>query len=107
MNRLFPIAKKVLIILLLALALTYAGDYAWLRYRMRKPTATNPFESVSIDRMYAILQKNGKSEFVPTDPINTTCVHSMFPHASYNPCWYVTRQKNQTIPMLILPVFHR
>jgi hypothetical protein len=103
MNRLLPIAKKIAIAALVALVITYAVDYISLHLRMRKPTPTDPFESVSIDRMYAILQKSGKSEFVPADTINVTCVHSLFPHSGYNPCWYVERQKDQTIPMVILP----
>jgi hypothetical protein len=104
MNRILPIANKVALILLAAFVLTYIGDFISVHYRMRKPTPSNPFESVSIDRMYAVLQKSGKSEFIPADPQTVTCVHSLFPHAGYSPCWYVTRQNNTTIPMSILPI---
>jgi hypothetical protein len=104
MNRILPIANKAAIILLVALVITYIADYASVHYRMRNPTPKNPFESVSIERMYAVLQKSGKSEFIPADTQTVTCVHSLFPHAGYNPCWYVVRQNNTTVPMSILPV---
>jgi hypothetical protein len=104
MNRILPIANKVAVVLLVALVLTYIGDFVSVHYRMRKPTPTNPFESVTVDRMYAVLQKSGKSEFIPADTQTITCVHSLFPHAGYNPCWYVLRQNGATIPMSILPV---
>ena len=105
MNRILPIANKVALVLLAVLVITYIGDYASVHYRMRNPTAKNPFESVTVERMYAVLQKSGKSEFIPADTQNVTCVHSLFPHAGYNPCWYVTRQNGATIPMSILPIF--
>jgi hypothetical protein len=104
MNRILPIANKVAIVLIAVLIITYIGDFISVHYRMRKPTPNNPFESVSIDRMYAVLQKSGKSEFIPADTQTVTCVHSLFPHAGYNPCWYVTRQNNTTIPMSILSI---
>jgi hypothetical protein len=28
-----------------------------------------------------------------------TCVHSLFPHSVYSPCWYVKPRINQPIPM--------
>ena len=104
MNRILPIANKVAVVLLVILVVTYIADYASVHYRMRNPTPTSPFQSVTIERMYAVLQKSGKSEIIPADTQTVTCVHSLFPHAGYNPCWYVTRQNGATIPMSILPV---
>jgi hypothetical protein len=104
MNRILPIANKAAIILLVAVLITYIGDCASVHYRMRNPTPKNPFESVNIERMYAVLQKSGKSEFIPADTQAVTCVHSLFPHAGYNPCWYVLRQNGATVPMSILPI---
>jgi hypothetical protein len=105
MNRILSIAEKAAVVLLVALVITYIGDFISVHYRMRKPTPNNPFESVTIDRMYAVLQKSGKSEFIPADTQTVTCVHSLFPHAGYSPCWYVLRQNNTTIPMSILPIY--
>jgi hypothetical protein len=105
MNRLLPIAKKAAVVLIVAFLVTYIGDYISLRYRISKPTPNNPFESVKLDRFYAITQKNGREDYEPADSQTVTCVHSIFPHSGFNPCWYVVRQNGKPIPMAILPVF--
>jgi hypothetical protein len=107
MNRLLPIAKKTALVLLIALTVVYAGDFLWLRYRIWKPTANDPFEAVKLDRFYAITQKNGREDYEPANAQTVTCVHSLFPHSGYSPCWYVVRQNGKPIPMAILPVFPR
>src|ERR1700685_230838 len=104
MNRILPIANKVAVVLLVILVVIYIGDYASVHYRMRNPTPKNPFETITIDRTYAVLQKSGKSEFIPADTQTVTCVHSLFPHAVCSLCWYVERQNGATIQMSILPV---
>ena len=103
MNRFIPHIKRALLIALILFAVTYAGDYAWFRLRLLHPTATNPYEVVKVERFYAIPQKNGRYEFTQADPISQTCVHSIFPHGGYNPCWYVLRQNGTPIPMVFLP----
>jgi len=105
MNRLVPIAKKAATILIVAILVTYIGDYASVRYRIWKPSTNNPFESVKLDRFYAITQKNGREDYEPADSQTVTCVHSIFPHSGFNPCWYVVRQNGKAIPMAILPIF--
>lgn len=103
MKRLLVIAKRTLITAIIALAILYIGDFLHLRYRMWKPRPNDPFEVVTLDRYYAISQKNGRIEFAKAPLENVTCVHSLFPHAGYNPCWYVIRQNGTAIPLVIFP----
>jgi len=74
----------------LALAiLTYGADYAVFRYR----AAGNhqPFGQITVTPYDAVQQKNGKTEFLFDPPQAQTCVHALFPHSGYKPCWYLQR----------------
>lgn len=101
MNRILDIAKRALIIAIVALAVVYAGDYLWLHYRMLKPKANDPFDVITIQRVYEVPQKDGRFEITLADPQKLSCVHALFPHAGYTTCWYVNRLNNQPIPMSI------
>jgi hypothetical protein len=96
------LAKRVLFGFLLVLGLLYGGDYLYVRVRMLHPKPGDPFESIKALRVLAIPEKNGKTEFEvdAQNPEQTvTCVHSLFPHRGYSPCWYVKPRINQPIPM--------
>ena len=87
---------------MLVLALLYGSDYLYLRVRMLHPKPASPFESLKALRVLAIPEKNGKTEYeVDTqNPEQTvTCVHALFPHSGYSPCWYVKPRINQPIAM--------
>jgi hypothetical protein len=82
--------------------LAYATDYLYVRIRMIHPKPADPFESMTTLRVLAIPEKNGKTEYEvdAQNPEQTaTCVHSLFPHYGYSPCWYVKPRINQPIPM--------
>jgi hypothetical protein len=85
--------KRMLVIigfsLAALLALTYAGDYARIRYKVA--TKRDPFGSVKVYRYYAVAEKARKTEYVFDREETETCVHSLFPHLGYNPCWYLAR----------------
>jgi hypothetical protein len=96
------ILKRLFLAAAGCLAIVYATDYLYLRARMLHPKPSDPFESLSALRMLAIPEKNGKTEFEvdSQDPnITVTCVHSLFPHMGYSPCWYLKPKINQPIPM--------
>jgi hypothetical protein len=96
------LVKRILTATLAALVLVYFGDYLFLRVRMRYPKPADPFESIKALRILAIPEKNGKTEYEvdAQNPEQTvTCVHSLFPHYAYSPCWYVKPRINQPIPM--------
>jgi hypothetical protein len=96
------LAKRIAFALLVALALIYCGDFLYLRVRMLHPKPTDPFETQTTLRVLAIPEKNGKTEY-EVDSLNpeqtVTCVHSLFPHSGFSPCWYVKPRINQPIPM--------
>lgn len=87
------ILKRILLLTLASLAgilaLAYACDYAVLRYRMAGNR--EPYGSVTVRHYYAVEHKNGKTEFLFDPPTAQTCVHSLFPHAGYAACWYLSR----------------
>jgi hypothetical protein len=67
----------------------YAGDYAALRYREARNRG--PFGTVIVYRYYAIQKKANKVEYVFNGTEDQTCVHSLFSHMHYRPCWYLER----------------
>jgi hypothetical protein len=87
--------KRILFILTLSAGVAYLTDTCVLRYRIMKNL--NPYGSATLQRFYAIAEKNNRVEFDPADPETVDCVHALFPHAGDTPCWYVTRKKEERI----------
>jgi hypothetical protein len=73
--------------------LAFLIDYGVLRLRVL--TGRQPYGSVVVRRYYAVLEKNNKTEFLFDPPQPWTCVNSLFPHAGYPPCWYLSRHPEQ------------
>jgi hypothetical protein len=96
------LARRVLISVVLVLGLLYGTDYLYVRVRILHPKPADPLETLKALRVLAIPEKNGKTEY-EVDAQNpeqaVTCVHSLFPHYGYSPCWYVKPRLNQPIPM--------
>jgi len=100
------LVKYVLIALVALLAIVYAYDFVSVHIRMKHPTATDPFETVTALRILAIGEKGNKTEYDvdPVQPQQTgVCVHALFPHNSDLPCWYLKKKFAEPIPMFILP----
>jgi len=93
--------KRVLgitvISLVVLLALAYAVDYLVIRYRVAEKR--NPFGTVTVHSYYAIEEKNRKTEYIFNGDQDVTCVHSLFPHLGYAPCWYLNQHTDQQIEM--------
>jgi hypothetical protein len=70
----------------------YAADYGLYRYRLGTNRA---FGQVTVTNYDAVQQKNGKTQFIFDPPRPQTCVHSLFSHAGYSPCWYLQRHSEQ------------
>ena len=87
--------RRALIGIPVALALVYAGDD--LAARLPIPRGREPLGSVHVRTYYAIPQKNRRTEFYMGDRQTVTCVHALFPHFGYQPCWYLERRKLQRI----------
>ena len=96
------LSKRILVASVSLVALAYFGDYLSVRIRMMHLKPADPFESLKGLRVLAIPEKNGKTEYEvdAQNPEQTvTCVHSLFPHFGYSPCWYVKPRISQPIPM--------
>jgi hypothetical protein len=98
-RKLRDVVERALIAALVAGALTYAFDWISFTYRMKRAKPGDPLEDVTIQRVYAIPQKNGKYSFSLAPSETITCGHAIFPHAGYSPCWYVRRQDGKPIQM--------
>jgi hypothetical protein len=94
--------RRILVGAVVGFAVLFLGDYLYVRVRMLHPKSADPFESLKTLRVLAIPEKNGKTEYEvdARNPEQTiTCVHALFPHSGYSPCWYVKPRINQPIPM--------
>jgi hypothetical protein len=83
--------KRILVVAILGLCLLYGGDYLAGR--------SAPLGTVTVDRYYAIPQKDGKTEFVTAGRESQACVQSLLPHSGHAPCWYVNRHRQKRINM--------
>jgi hypothetical protein len=101
-TRLRRFAKRVLMCLACGLIVIYVCDFVYFRIRMIHPRFTNPLETFTAPRLYAIGVKGGKVDYEldEQNPEQTwTCAHALFPHAGYSPCWYLKPKSRQPIPM--------
>jgi len=100
-NPALTVARRVLVAGVALLGVVYAADYVSAKYRISKNTPGDPLEAVKIQPMYVIPHKDGQAEYVFGDPQTQMCLHSLFPHLGYSPCWYVKKHTQQTLPMMI------
>ena len=96
------ILKRILFAGAVLLLLAYGVDSVSVWVRARHSTPTNPYETLTAPRLFAIAEKGNKTEYQidadnPTQTV--TCVHALFPHAGYSPCWLAERTLRQPIPM--------
>lgn len=91
-------------ILVLALLALYAGDFISARYRI--PGNRQTLDTVQVQTLWAIKQKDGRLDYEPGDFGPQTCIRSLFPQLGYTPCWYLTKHRNKivTIGLLIPPL---
>ena len=68
-------------------------DCAVFRYRLW--TNRQPYGQITVTSYDAVTQKSGKTEFLFNPPEAETCVHALFPHQGYPPCWYLARHTEQ------------
>jgi hypothetical protein len=81
--------------MLVLLLLVYTGDYVALRFQISR--GRPQFGQISVDTLWAIHQKNGKTTYQVGQPEISPCVHSLFPHYGHDPCWYVSRHTEKRI----------
>ena len=83
--------KRIATAGLILISILYVGDLISVKLRR------DPLSVVQINKIYAVPQKGGKTEFDAGDPESQTCVNSIFSHLGYSPCWYVNRHRNQQV----------
>lgn len=83
----------IVVVVLGVALLAYSVDFAV--YRIRVATNRNPYGSVVVTNYYAVLQKNGKTQFIFDPPQPENCVNALFPHSGMRPCWYLSRHTEQ------------
>jgi hypothetical protein len=91
MQNVTPLLSRIATVLVVLVIVLYFGDYIVVRLR------GEPLGTVQVTKLYAILQKDGKTEYEAGEPETQTCVNSIFSHLGYSPCWYVMRHKTQQI----------
>ncbi|HET7892206.1 MAG TPA: hypothetical protein VFL34_11800 [Candidatus Sulfotelmatobacter sp.] len=91
--RLWRIFVGSVLVTIAAAALAYGLDYAV--FRLRAGAGRTAYGSVTVNHYYAVLQKNGKTQFIFDPPQAQTCVHALFPHEGWLPCWYLARHPDQ------------
>ena len=99
-------AIRILYALIMLLAMAYGYDYASVRRRMSAKKPGDPFDTVTYPHLLAIPQKGNKVDYEldAQSPMETeSCVHSLFPHYGYTPCWYILRKSNSPTQMMIVP----
>jgi hypothetical protein len=89
---------RILAVLVLLAAITYAVDYLSLRFKI--PPGRVQFGIVTVQPYYEIHEKNNKVGYDFSPPAEEdSCVNSIFPHFGYPPCWYLRRHVDKKIEM--------
>jgi hypothetical protein len=73
----------------------YGVDFSFFRYRVA--TNRQPYGQITVSSYDAVLQKNGKTQFIFNPPAAQTCVHALFQHGGFMPCWYLQRHTEPRI----------
>ena len=97
--------ERILIAVVALAACVYAYDYLSVRYRMSAQKPGDPFDVINNPHILAIPHKGNRVEYAldAISPFESEpCVHSLFPHFGYTPCWYVNRKASTPTPMTIL-----
>ena len=107
-KRLLALTAKWLVISLLVLLCTvWMSDEISFQYKVHVSKSGSAFGSVDMQHMLAIGLKGGKVEYTMdrTRPAQMqSCVYSLFPHANLKPCWYLLRQSQKPVPLVIFSI---
>ena len=97
--------NRIVYAIILLIAMAYGYDYASVRRRMSAQKTGDPFDVVTYPHLLAIPQKGNKVDYEldAQSPMESeSCVHSLFPHYGYTPCWYVVRRSKSPTQMMIV-----
>jgi hypothetical protein len=85
------ILQRLILGLIAAVVLVYAGDYLWAKHLMSSPGSAAALGTVMVHHQWDVPRKDGRVEFDMEAPEAETCIHSLFPHFGYVTCWYAAR----------------
>ena len=97
--------NRILYSTIMLIAMAYGYDYASVRRRMAAKKPGDPFDVVTYPHLLAIPLKGNKVDYEldAQSPMESeSCVHSLFPHYGYTPCWYVLRRSKSPTQMMIV-----
>ena len=77
-------------------AVVWVCDYLSVRFKFPNK---QPLGTVAVRTYYAVPQKDGKTQFLFDPPQQQDCVHSVFPHAGLEPCWYLSSHTQKRVDM--------
>ncbi len=89
------ILNRVAAGLVIAFAVVYGIGALWVQIRIARHS--DPTSKVQVHVVLAIPQKNHRTEFIQGETEDQTCVHSVFPHRGWQPCWYLQRHTEKQI----------
>lgn len=89
MKTAWTIAGWTLGVLAIATGIAYVCDSLYIRHEVAGANSPAAFGNVQF--YHATKLKNGKLDIYLESPENEVCVHALFPHYGYNPCWYASR----------------
>lgn len=90
------VLSRILAFLFLAIAVVWICDYLSFQFRV---FYKQPFGTVMIRTYYAVPQKDGKTQFLFDPPQQQSCVHSLFPRAGQEPCWYLSSHPQKRVDL--------
>ena len=83
--------KRAAILALGIVAAVYVADYVSFSYHF--PASRTLFSTIEIKVFYLIPHEDGRIEVSEGDPESQVCVHTLFSHAGYPPCWRTKHEK--------------
>lgn len=101
MRIVWSIASWLLGTLLITAGMAYLGDSLYIQRKVAGANSAAAFGNVRF--YYATKEKNGKYIIYQDSPQNEVCVHALFPHYGYKPCWFASRN---TVRVVAGPARH-
>ena len=80
---------------MIAVALLYGGDVAWVRLRIARHQ--DPRSTMEVRTLLAVPLKDGRMSYAPGSTETRTCVNALFPQLGVVPCWYLERHTRQVV----------
>ncbi len=85
---------KILLWIVIAAAVAYGLDF--LSVEVGVP-ARPQFSTIKVYQFYYINEKFNKFSYEPNGTRDEKCVNALFPHFGARPCWYVYKNRMETI----------